>query len=57
MTELFNISSFGTMVRYGADADLMKLLERLASKRSALTVSQGEATGLLPATAFGTSNE
>jgi hypothetical protein len=57
MTDLLNISSFGTMVHYGADADLMKLLERLASKRSALTILQGDATGPLKATAFGTSNE
>ena len=57
MTEPLNISSFGTIIHDEGNADLMKLLKRLASKRSALTILQGEATGLLKATAFGTSNE
>jgi hypothetical protein len=57
MTKPLTISSFETIVHYGGDADLMKLLKRLASKRSALTILQGDATGPLNATAFGTSNE
>lgn len=57
MTEPLNISSFGTIIHDEGNADLMKLLKRLASKRSALTILQGEARGLLKATAFGTSNE
>ena len=57
MTKPLNISSFGTIIHDEGNADLMKLLKRLASKRSARTILQGEATGLLKATAFGTSNE
>lgn len=57
MTEPLNISSFGTIVHDEGNADLMRLLKSLANKRSALAILQGEATGLLKATAFGTSNE
>lgn len=57
MTEPLNISSFGTIIHDEGDADLMKLLKRLANKRSARNIFQREATGRLKATAFGTSNE
>jgi hypothetical protein len=57
MTEPLNISSFGTIIHDEGNADLMKLLKRLANKRSALTVLQSDATGPLNASAFGTSNE
>ena len=57
MTELLNISSSGTIVHDEGSADLMKLLKRLATKRLALTVLQNGTSGLLKATAFGTSNE
>ena len=57
MTESLNISSFGTIIHDEGDADLIKLLKRLANKRSARNIFQREATGRLKATAFGTSNE
>ena len=57
MTGPLNMSLFGTMTHDEDNADLMKLLKRLASKRLALIVLQDETTGLLKATAFGTSDE
>ena len=57
MTELHNISLSGAIIHDEGNADLMQLLKRLANKRSALSVSQDVPTGLLKATAFGTSHE
>jgi hypothetical protein len=56
LTEPLTISSFETIVHDEGDADLMKLLKRLAGKRTA-DYWRDRATGLLGGTAFGTSNE
>jgi len=56
MTEPLYISSSGTIVHDEGDADLMKLLKRLAGKRTADYLRDG-ATGFLGDTALGNSRE
>ena len=56
MTEPLYISSSGTIIHDEGDADLMKLLKRLAGKRTTDYLRDG-VTGFLGDTALGNSRE